>query len=308
MCVRVRACALNYRDELMLQGRYNPRQPLPLIPVSDGVGVVEAVGDGVDARLLGARVLGCFCQGWLDGAPSRAALATTLGGPRDGALAEYMLLDAQGVVAAPEALSDVTACTLVCAGLTAWTALVEHGRVHAGETVLVQGSGGVSVFALAIARMHGARVIATTSSAEKAEQLLALGASEVVDRNEHPDWARRVRELVGSDGCDHVIEVGGVGSLAASMKVTRPGGHIALIGILGGSSAQVDLTPALMQGIRIQGTFVGSRAALVRFVRATQQGGLAPVIGAEFGFDEAPAAYAALRSGRHVGKIVIRGA
>lgn len=304
--VRMRVASINYRDLLMIRGRYNPRQPLPLIPVSDGAGEVIEVGPGVRRVAAGDRVMPIFAQRWLEGEPDRDKLRSTLGGPLDGMLAEHVVLNEDGLVRAPKYLSDEEASTLPCAGLTAWSALVSHGRVTAGDTVLVQGTGGVSIFALQIARLLGARVIATSSKDDKLARLRELGASDTINYATDPEWGKTAREMTGGRGVDHVIEVGGAGTLEQSIRAVRPGGTISLIGILTGGAGKVNLTPVLMQDIRIQGVIVGHRAGLEAFARAAELHTLRPAVDRVFAFEEAPAAFEHLASGAHFGKICIR--
>jgi len=267
--VRIRAVSLNFRDLMMVRGHYNPKQPLPLIPCSDGVGEVVAVGEGVNRIQVGQRVAGgTFSQSWIAGPPDAAKLRMTLGGPVDGMLAEKVLLDAEGLVPLPEYLSDVEAACLPCAALTAWSALVEQGNVRAGESVLILGSGGVSVFALQIARMLGAEVIATSSSEEKRRRLEELGASATINYAENPKWSRTVRELTGGRGVDHVVEVGGAGTLEQSLRSVRTGGTVSVIGVLSGISSSLNIIPILMQQLRLQGILVGSREGFERMNRA----------------------------------------
>lgn len=302
--VRLHAAALNYRDWLMVIGQYNPRQPLPLVPLSDGAGVVDAVGEGVTEWQPGDRVMTCFAQDWLDGQPTREQLRTTLGGPRDGALQHWMVLPAHGVVRQPAGWTHVQSATLPCAGLTAFSALVTYGQLQPGQQVLVQGSGGVSVFALQLAKALGARVLATTSSAAKAQILTELGADAVVNYKERQDWGKAAFSWAGS-GVDQVIEVGGAGTLGQSLLAVKPGGVVSVIGILSGSTSEVSLLPLLMQNVRMQGILVGHRQGLQALVQTVEQTGLQPVIDRVFGFDDAPAAFAHLHSGQHVGKIVV---
>jgi NADPH:quinone reductase-like Zn-dependent oxidoreductase len=304
--VRVSAVSLNYRDLMMVRGEYNARQPLPLVPVSDGVGMIDALGPGVQGLSVGDRVAGLFSQRWISGPPTAESLRSTLGGPRDGMLAEQVVLDAQGVVPVPEHLDDVEAATLPCAALTAWSALVTLGRVRAGDTVLVQGTGGVSSFALDFARMHGARVIATTGSARKLEGLRARGAWQVIDHRADPQWGKTARALTGGEGVDHVIEVGGVSTMAQSLRAVRPGGTVSLIGVLAGKVADLDLTSVLMTQVRVQGVFTGHREGFVAMSRAIAQHRLRPRIDRVFAFDEARAAFEYLASGAHQGKVCIR--
>lgn len=304
--VRVSAVSLNYRDLMMVRGEYSSRQPLPLVPLSDGVGTIDALGPGVQGVAVGERVAGLFAQRWLAGPPTADALRSTLGGPRDGMLAEAVVLEAQGVVPVPEHLDDVEAATLPCAALTAWSALVTLGHVRAGETVLVQGTGGVSSFALDFARLHGARVIATSGSAHKLEDLRACGAWQVIDHRADPQWGKTARALTGGEGVDHVIEVGGVGTMAQSLRAVRPGGTVSLIGVLAGKVADLDLTSVLMTQVRVQGVFVGHRAGFLAMSRAIALHRLRPRIDRVFAFGEARAAFEHLASGAHQGKVCIR--
>jgi NADPH:quinone reductase-like Zn-dependent oxidoreductase len=303
--VRVRAASLNFRDLLMARGRYNPRQPLPFVPCSDGAGVVDAVGAGVTRWKVGDRVCPIFAQSWHAGPPTRELLASTLGGPLDGTLREAMVVPEGALVATPAHLDDVEAATLPCAAVTAWSALAVHGGLKAGETVLVLGTGGVSIFALQIARLFGARVIATSSSDEKAARAVELGAHEVVNYRTHPEWWREVLRLTDGAGVDHVIEVGGAGTFDQSVRALRPGGHMALIGVLAGP-AEINLTRMLMMNIRAQGIVVGHRAAFEEMNRALALHGVHPVIDRVFAFDEAPAAFAHLAGAGHLGKVCIR--
>ncbi len=301
--LKMRAACLNYRDLLMVRGHYNPRQPLPLIPLSDGVGVVEACGPGVRGLVQGQRVCPIFAQGWLDGPPDRSLGRSTLGGPLDGTLCEQMLVDADSVVPVPDFLSDVEAATLPCAAVTAWNALVDQGGLTAGQSVLIQGSGGVSVFALQFARLLGARIIATSSSDAKLERLRAMGAVETINYKSQPEWGELVRKL---GGVDLVVEVGGAGTLAQSLRAVRPGGRIALIGVLSGAAQPLNILPILMTGVRIQGIFVGSKAVFVRMMRAIEHHRLRPVVDAIHPFHTAPQALESLATGQHFGKICLR--
>jgi len=306
--VRVRAASLNYRDLLVAKGLYNPKLPLPIVPLSDAAGDVVAVGTGVEYVKPGDRVAGIFMQGWLAGALTDAAAKTALGGAIPGVLAESVVLQEDGVVAIPPHLSYEEAATLPCAAVTAWHALFEEGRPSAGDTVLVQGTGGVSLFALQFARMAGARVIATSSSDEKLARVKELGASDVINYKTTPDWDRAARELTRGMGVDHVIEVGGAGTLSKSLRAVRSSGRISLIGVLSGGAGEIGLFPALMKNVRIQGIYVGSRAMFEAMNRAIAFHQLRPVIDRVFSFEEAPAALRHLESGAHFGKIVIRGA
>lgn len=309
--LRMRAASLNYRDYLMVEGQYNPRQALPLVPCSDGVGEVVGWGPGAEAAAPwlrgGDRVMPIFAQGWLGGRPHRDAVRTTLGGPLDGTLSELMTVRAEGVVPAPEHLSDEEAATLPCAAVTAWNALVwaPDPPVRAGDTVLTLGTGGVSVFALQLARLLGARVIVTSSSDEKLERARELGAWEGIHYEREADWGRRVRELTG-EGADLVVEVGGGETLPRSLQAVRAGGTIALIGVLAGRPAQLDVASILMRRVRIQGVLVGSRDDLEAMCRAIGHHRLRPVVDRVFPFEEAHAAFEHLAAGRHFGKVCVR--
>jgi NADPH:quinone reductase-like Zn-dependent oxidoreductase len=303
--MRVHAVSLNYRDLLMVQGHYNPRQPLPLVPASDGVGVIDAVGPGVDPARIGDRVAGLFAQGWLSGEPTQQSARATLGGPLPGMLREWAVLDAHGVASVPQHLSDVQAATLPCAALTAWSALVTLGGIRSGDTVLVQGSGGVSSFALDFAVAAGARVIATSRSPEKAEALAARGAWATVVTTGDPQWGKSVRALTAGRGVDLVVEVGGAGTLGQSLRAVRLGGTVAMIGVLAGGRAEVDMTPVLMGQIRVQGVLVGHRSGFEAMCRSIEQHRLEPRVDSVFSFDQTRAAFEHLASGDQAGKICI---
>ncbi len=304
--IRLRAGSLNYRDLLMLEGSYNPKLRLPVIPLSDGAGEIVAVGEGVGDFSVGDRVAACFVQGWFAGDPDREILRRTLGGPLDGTLCSHMVLPAWGVVSIPQHLSFEEAATLPCAALTAWSALVTLGPVHAGDTVVVLGTGGVSIFAIQFARLLGARVIATSSSDEKLARAFEAGAHEGINYSKVTSWEREVFRLTEKRGADLVIEVGGAGTLERSVRAVRPGGTISLIGVLAGGTGDFNLLPVLMQNIRVQGVIVGHRASFQDMNRAIAQHQLRPVVDRVFEFDEAPDAYRFLKSQKHVGKVVVR--
>jgi len=304
--LRMHAASLNYRDLLTVTGRYNPRQPLPLVPCSDGVGEVLAVGEGVTRVTKGDRVATTFTQGWIAGRPDRDKLRTTLGGPLDGTLAEVMALDQDGVVRVPEHLSDEEASTLPCAAVTAWTALAVHGAVKAGDTVVAQGTGGVSIFALQFAGLLGARAIVTSSSDEKLERARSLGAWATINYSARPDWGKEVRALTGGRGADLIVEVGGAGTLAQSLDAVRIGGQISQIGVLAGTAAKLDVIPILMKQVRIQGLLVGDREAFESMNLAIAQHRMRPVIDRVFPFDQVREALEHMAAGRHFGKICIR--
>ncbi|HEX2552128.1 MAG TPA: NAD(P)-dependent alcohol dehydrogenase [Microvirga sp.] len=301
--VRVRAVSLNRRDALLVQGVYNPRQRLPVVPCSDASGTVEAVGAGVARLKPGDRVVAHFFTGWIAGEPTSEKLATALGGAGgDGTLQEAVVLPEQALLPIPDSMSFEAASTLPCAALTAWSALRD---ARPGDTVLVQGTGGVSIFALQFARLAGARVIATTSSEDKAERLRALGAAAVLNYRTDPDWGRHAREAAGGR-LDLVVDVGGATTLDTSLRAVRPGGTIALVGVLGGAAATITLPLAVMRQVRLQGITCGDREAFEAMLRGIDRHGVEPVISHTFAFDESPLAFRAMEEGSHFGKIVIR--
>ena len=305
--ITIEARSLNYRDLLMAKGKYNPRQPLPLVPLSDGVGEVAAIGAGVERVKVGDRVMPIFAQRWIAGTPTKTELRSTLGGPLDGTLRESMICSEESVVHAPSHLDANEASTLPCAAVTAWSALVTQGKVAACETVLVQGTGGVSIFALQIAKLLGARVIATSSSDEKLARARELGADETINYRSTPEWGKAARALCNGDGVDHVVEVGGAGTLDQSIRAIKPGGTISLIGILAGGAAPVNLTPVLMQNVRIQGVLVGHRESFEAMCRAIEHHRLRPVVDRVFPFAHAREAFEYLASQKHVGKVCVGG-
>jgi NADPH:quinone reductase-like Zn-dependent oxidoreductase len=301
--VRLRAASLNYRDLLTVEGKYNPKQKLPLIPCSDGAGEVVAVGDGVTRVRPGERVSAIFAQRWIAGEPTRDRLRSTLGGPLDGTLAELAVFDQEGLVKIPEHLTDEEAATLPCAAVTAWTAL---NGITAGDTVLLQGTGGVSIFALQLAHLRGARVIITSSNDEKLARARELGAAEGINYRETPDWGAKAKELTGGTGVDLVVEVGGAGTLKQSLQAVRMGGTIALMGNLAGTTAEIPLPLIFMQNVRVQGILVGPRESFEALNRAIAFHHLHPVIDRVFPLEEIHAAFEHMRAGGHLGKIVVR--
>jgi len=303
--VRIKAATLNYRDLLTVKGGYGSRQKFPLIPVSDGAGTVEAVGARIRQFAVGDRVVGSFFEDWLAGKPSEAKMHAALGGSVDGVLAEYRIFPAHALVKTPPHLDDAEAAALPCAGLTAWSAVVKLGGVKPGQTVLTQGSGGVSLFALQFAKMCGARVIATSSSDAKIERLKSLGADVTINYKTTPDWGKKARELTGH-GVDLIVEVGGVGTLNDSIRATRIGGTIAFIGVLAGPPpANLRLPLIVMQQQRLQGVTVGSVEDLQAMCDAVTLHGMKPVIDRTFPFDQAKDAFLHLASGAHFGKVAI---
>ncbi len=303
--LKMRAVSLNYRDILTVAGTYNPRQQLPLTPCSDGVGEIVAVGDGVSSVGVGDRVATLFSQGWMAGEPTAGELRATLGGPIHGTLAELMVLPERGVIGIPDHLSDAQAATLPCAALTAWSALVEQGQVKAGDTVLVQGTGGVSVFALQFAQLLGARVIVTSSNDDKLVRARGLGAWQEINYLDDPAWGKTARALTGGRGVDHVVEVGGASTLEQSLRAIRVGGRVSVIGVLSGVTTNVNIVAILMQHVSLQGILVGSREGFERMNRAIAQHELRPVVDRVFPFEESVEAFEYMSSGAHFGKLCI---
>ena len=293
--VRLRAASLNYRDLAVVRGAYGKTVPYPIVPLSDGAGEVVELGTGASRWSLGDRVAGIFMQSWLAGPVTPDDVKTALGGAIDGVLSEYRVFPEHGLVQIPPHLSFEEAAALPCAAVTAWHALK---GLQPGESVLVQGSGGVSVFALQFAKMAGARVIATSSSDQKLERLRALGADVLINYKATPDWDKLAH------GVDRIVEVGGSGTLGKSIKAVRMGGLIASIGVLTGPG-DIDPRPLLMKSIHLQGIYVGSRLMFEEMNRAITQFAMKPVLDHVFPFSEAPAAYGHLESGAHFGKVVI---
>jgi len=302
--LKMSAWSLNYRDLLVVRGIYAPNLKFPFQILSDGVGEVVAVGAGVTRARTGDRVAGAFMQTWIEGEMNDEKFNSALGAHRPGIAAEYVVLDADGVVLVPGHLTDEEAATLPCAAVTAWQALVTSGNLTAGDSVLVLGTGGVSIFALQFARMLGARVIATSSSDDKLERVRALGASELINYKTTPAWGKRVRDLTGGRGVDHIVEVGGAGTLAQSLEAIRSSGRVSLIGVLTGGEANP--IPILMKSVTLQGIFVGSREMFEAMNRAIALNALKPVVDRVFPFAELPQALRHMESGAHFGKIVIR--
>lgn len=301
--VRIRASSLNYHDLGVVSGATPPSERR--IPMSDGAGEVIAVGEGVDEFAVGDAVVSTFFPDWLDGHPQRAGFGRTPGDGIDGFAREQVTLPATTFTRAPQGYSHAEAATLTTAGLTAWRALFESGALKSGETVLVQGTGGVSIFALQLAKLAGARVIATSSSSEKLARLKALGADAAINYRDDPEWGKTVSRLTDGRGVDHVIEVGGPATLAQSIAASRVGGHIAVIGVLSGVTGQWPLAQALSRQVRLQAMLVGSRRQQQDFIRAIDATKLRPVIDRHFPLDEIVAAFQYQASGRHFGKIVL---
>jgi NADPH:quinone reductase-like Zn-dependent oxidoreductase len=302
--VRVRAASLNFRDLLIAKGGYRGGSKPSVIPLSDGAGEVVDVGPSVSRFKVGDRVAGAFFQGWTSGAITPDGITRALGGTVDGMLAEYVVLPEIGAIHVPNHLTFEQAATLPCAGLTAWNALVEVGGIRAGQTVLLLGTGGVSLFALQFAKLHGAKVILTSSSDKKLAHAKTFGADEGINYRDSPEWDKSVVGLTRGRGVDLIVEVGGPGTLERSIRSTKVGGTIALIGVVTGSG-QIDPRPLISRAIRLQGVFVGSLEMFAEMNAAVTIAGLAPVIDRVFPFEQALDAYAHLEKGAHFGKVVI---
>ena len=304
--VKFHAASLNYRDVMAVSGTYNPRMKLPAIPFSDGAGEITAVGEGVTKWSVGDRVMPIFMQGWVEGEVSEEKRRTALGAGSswNGVLREFGTFSQEAVVRIPPHLSYEEAATLPCAAVTAWNGLNVSGRLKAGETVVALGTGGVSIFALQFAKVAGARVIVTSSSDEKLERARQIGADETINYKTHEDWDKAVLDLTGKVGADHVVEVGGAGTLPRSLNAVRVGGHIAMIGALTGG--QVTPVNIFMKSIRLQGIFVGSRQMFEDMNRAISLAQLRPVIDRTFEFDEVCDALKYMGAGSHLGKIVVK--
>jgi NADPH:quinone reductase-like Zn-dependent oxidoreductase len=301
--VRVSAVSFNFRDLLMIKGLYNPKLHLPRIPCSDGAGEVDAVGEGVTRWKAGDRVTGIFMQNWLDGPATPLKVKGALGGDIDGVLAEYVVLHENGLVEVPRHLSFEEAATLPCAAVTAWNALAA-GDVKPGSTVLVQGTGGVSIFALQFARLKGARVLGISGSEEKLERAISLGLDAGLNYKDHPDWDRWAVDETGGDGVDLVVEVGGQGTLARSLRALRMGGTIAQIGVLAGSAEPLAVPTVLHKQARIHGIYVGSRKDFQDMNKAISLTRLRPV-GANYHWAQTREVLSRMEHGSHFGKLVV---
>ncbi|MFZ5729182.1 MAG: zinc-dependent alcohol dehydrogenase family protein [Pseudomonadota bacterium] len=305
--VRMRAVSLNYRDWMMINGLYGraPTTAGQVTPFSDGCGVVEAVGEGVTRVKVGDRVATLFFQGWISGPPTLEKALTALGSPIPGAGRELAVLSQEGVSKVPDFLNDEEVSTLPCAALTAWRALFEDADLQPGDTVVLQGTGGVSIFGLQFAKAAGLRALITSSSDEKLERARGLGADHLVNYRQTPQWSKPVREATAGVGADFIMEVGGQGTIEQSLKAVRIGGHIAIIGVVaqGGSG----INPAVLIGnaARMQGVFVGSRDMFEAMCRAIELHQIRPVVDKVFPWTEARAAFEAMAGGEHFGKIVL---
>lgn len=301
--VRLHASSLNFHDLMVVSGASAPSERR--IPMSDGAGEVIAVGEGVQEFAVGDHVVSTFYPDWLNGVPQASGFARTPGDGIDGYARQQATMPATAFTHAPKGYSHAEAATLTTAGVTAWRALFVNGRLKSGETVLVQGTGGVSIFALQLAKHAGARVIATSSSDEKLRKLEALGADATINYRTDPEWGNTAQRLTDGCGVDHVIDVGGPSTLAQSLAASRIGGHVALIGVLSGHTGQLPLGLALHRQVRMQALIVGSRRHQQDFVRAIDATKLRPVIDRHFPLEELVAAFQYQASGQHFGKIVL---
>lgn len=306
--IAMRMAALNARDLIVPDRGYGRATgELPLIPVSDGVGEVVEIGTGVTRVAVGDRVCPTYFQNWTSGEPTPARFASALGGPLDGVMADLMCLSEHGVVRVPEYLGDAEAATLPCAALTAWSAIVTHGQTRAGDRVLIQGTGGVALFALAFAKLQGAHVTVISSSDDKLEQVREMGADETLNYRETPDWARASRAITADrGGYDNIIELGGAATLPLSLRAIRPGGTLSMIGVLTGLNIEASLGPIVARQVRLQGVTVGHRDGFEAMLAAMAQHQMRPVLGQSFAFEELVEAMKHVRTGDHFGKTLIR--
>ncbi|MFZ4764649.1 MAG: zinc-dependent alcohol dehydrogenase family protein [Roseimicrobium sp.] len=303
--VRIRAVSLNYRDLSATRRERPGNLPFPFTVCSDGAGEVDTVGAGVTLWKVGDRVTPTFFQDWPAGSMTPEVMKSALGGPVPGVLSEYAVVREGGLVRIPDHLDYAEAATLPCAALTAWHALVGQGKLKAGDTVLTLGTGGVSIFALQMAKLHGARVIITSSSDEKLARARELGADETINYKTTPDWEREVFRLTEKRGADHIIELGGAGTLQKSLDAVRYAGRISLIGVLTGFEGQVNPWPIIARSISLQGIYVGSRELFEDMNRALAHHRMQPVIDRVFPFDDAPGAFEHMANGAHFGKVVV---
>jgi len=305
--IRMKAASLNFRDLVVPNRGYGAYTGnLPLIPISDGVGEVVEIGGGVTRVKVGDRICPSFNQAWIGGEPDLERLTRTLGGPIDGTMAELMCLPAEGVVKVPAYLTDEQAATLPCAALTAWSAIVANDRLGPGSRVLVQGTGGVALFALAFAKLAGCHVTVISSSDEKLARARSMGADAGINYKTTPEWAKATRELTSGRGYDHIVELGGEKTLPQSLRAIRAGGTVSMIGVLSGSTLSAPLGLVVTRQVRLQGITVGSRDGFEAMMRALEQHKIVPVVDSVYAFEQLKEAMAALKAGAHFGKICIR--
>ncbi|MDP1598770.1 NAD(P)-dependent alcohol dehydrogenase [Phenylobacterium sp.] len=307
--VRMRAVSLNYRDMLMINGMYSRGSSTAggvITPFSDGCGIVEAVGPGVTRVAVGDRVATLFFQNWTSGRPTLEKLSSALGFPVPGAGRELATFSQEGVSKVPDFLTDQQVATLPCAALTAWRGLFEDARLEPGDTVVLQGTGGVSIFGLQFAKAAGYRTVITSSSDEKLARAKTMGADTLINYRTTPEWAKAVREATHGVGADFVMEVGGAGTIQESLKAVRIGGHIAIIGVVAGAGEGVNPGVLIGNSARLQGLSVGSREMFEAMCRAIELHRISPVVDKVFPWTEAAAAFAAMQGGEHFGKIVLQ--
>jgi NADPH:quinone reductase-like Zn-dependent oxidoreductase len=304
--VRIRAVSLNFRDLLVVQGKYNPRMSLPRVPLSDGAGEVAAVGAEVTAWQPGDRVVIPFFPAWLDGEITKEKAASGLGGDVDGVLREFIAVRADSLLRIPDHLGFEQAATLPCAAVTAWNGLFVSGNLQPGQTLLLQGTGGVSLFGLQFGKIAGATIIMLSSSDEKLDRARAMGAHHTINYRTTPEWSKRVLALTDGRGVDLTLEVGGTGTLSQTLRSTAYAGHVSLIGVLAGIAGDVQIGHILHKAITVRGIYVGSRATFQSMIEAITQSHLEPVIDRLFTFDQTIDAFSHMESGQHFGKIVIR--
>lgn len=304
--LRMKAVSLNARDTGVIDGFYEPHRTEPLIPVSDGVGEVVALGEQASKFNIGERVSAIFTQSWTTGDPTQDNWVSTLGSPLDGLLAEYVVLPEKGLVRVPEHLTDEEASTLACAAVTAWHAIVEEGQVKADDIVVVQGTGGVSLFALQFAKLFGARVIVTSSSDEKLERAKTLGADYGINYRTTPDWEQAVLAYTEGRGTDHIVDLGGGATLNRSLLALKVGGQISIVGLLSGALVEdFAIIPAILRKARLQGINVGSREMFERMNLAIEQHKLHPVIDRSYPFAQSLDAFRYMAQGSAFGKVTI---
>lgn len=306
LLVRITAASINYRDLALIRGDYGNPPRFPLVPLSDGAGEVVSVGEGVTRFRPGDRVIFIMRPEWLDGTPTRHAITTSLGMTLDGVLAECRVARETEVVRTPAHLTDEQAASLPIAAVTAWHALVTGGRLQAGQTVVIQGTGGVSLFALQFAHALGARTIVTSSSDEKLERARQLGADHVINYSRTPDWEQEVVALTGGEGADHILDVGGTATFERSLEAIRPEGTIYLIGFLGGTRLQLDLPKVFRRAVVLRGLSVGSRASFEAMNEAIERWRLVPVVDRVFDRRDLQAALDHMAQGAQFGKIALR--
>lgn len=305
--VKFHAASLNYRDLMMVKGLYNPKLKMPLVPLSDGAGEVVAIGEDVTKWKVGDRVSPIFMQSWIDGEITFQKARTALGGDLDGCLREFGAFDENGLVRIPDHLSYEEAATLPCAAVTAYHALFVSGGLKSEDSVLIQGTGGVSTFALQFSSVYGERTIITSSNDEKLQRAKELGATDLINYKETPDWDAAVLDVTGKRGVDHVVEVGGAGTIQKSMKAVKMGGHIAVIGALSGGSGEISPVSILMKSVKLHGIFVGSRQMFEQLNQLLCfHNHMKPQVDKVFAFDEIKDALKYMESGSHFGKIVVK--